>query len=210
MKFKIIIAIVVFANTFIYAQNASKAETILQKVSTTLAQQNNITIEFTHTLENKVVNIKQSSHGSAIIQGDKYLLKYLDNIIIFDEKNNYVISPENEEVNITPAHEIEDESLTPSKLLSFYKKGYTYELQKKEGEIQYIKLIPTQVSKEVSHIILGVNTVKNQITTLTEVGKNNTNTSFNITSYKTNQTLAANTFLFDKEKFKALDYYINE
>ena len=210
MKIKIIAAITLLTGSFIFAQNDPKAEEILQQVSANLAEQKNITLEFTHTLENKIVNIKQSSQGTAIIQGDKYVLNYLDNIILFDEKNSYVISPENEEVNITPADDIDDESLTPSKLLTFYKKGYTYQLQKKAGQVQFIKLTPTQESEEVLYIILGVNTSTNQITSLTEFGKNNTNTSFNITSYKPNQALAANTFIFDIKKYKALDYYINE
>lgn len=210
MKFKLITAIAIFASTFTFAQNSAKAEEILKNVSTSLEKQENITIKFTHTLENKIVNIKQSSNGSAIIQGDKYLLNYLDNIILFDEANSYVISPENEEVNITSANDIDDESLTPSKLLTFYKKGYSYTLGKRAGNKQYIKLTPTKESEEVSHIILAVDVIKNQIVSLTEVGKNNTNTSFNITSYKTNQNLEASTFIFDKSKYEALDYYINE
>lgn len=210
MKNTLIILITLFASTVTFAQNSTKAEEILKKLSTNIESQKNIALEFTHTLENTVVNIKQSSKGSAIIQGNKYVLNYLDNIILFDEVNSYVISPENEEINITNANDIEDDSLTPSKLLSFYKEGYSYVLAKKAGVTQFIKLTPTQESKEVSHIILGVDTTKNQIVSLTEVGKNNTNTSFQITSYKTNQNLDANTFVFDKSKYQALNYYINE
>lgn len=207
---KIIFAITLAVTSFSFGQNNAKAETILNKVSENLAQQKSIRLEFTHTLENKMVNIKQSSKGSAIIQGDNYLVNYLDNVILFDKVNNYVISPENEEVNITPVKDIDDESLTPSKMLSFYKKGYTYQLDKKEGVVQYIKLIPTEESDEVSHILLGIDTNKYQITSLLEVGNNGTNTSFTITSYQTNQDLAANTFVFDKAKYKALGYIINE
>lgn len=211
MKLKITLTLALLATTFFgYSQHLAEAEVILNKVSATLEKQENISIDFIHTLENKVVNIKQSSKGSAIIQGNKYVLNYLDNIILFDEENSYVISPENEEVNITPANDIDSESLTPSKLLSFYKTGYSYQLAEKTGNIQLIKLTPTKESEAVSHIILAVNTERNQISALTEVGKNGTNTSFDITNYTTNQTLAPTTFIFDKDKYVALDYYINE
>lgn len=192
------------------AQNNPKAEAILKKVSEKLVEQQNIKIEFTHSLENKTVNIKQTSKGHAILQGEKYVLHYLDNIILFDEKNSYIISPENEEVNITSVNDMDDESLTPSKMLSFYKKGYIYQLEKKTNSTQFIKLIPTQESEEIDHIILGVDTTKHQIVSLKEVGKNNTNTSFKITNYVTNQDLEPTTFTFDKAKYEALDYYINE
>ena len=210
MKKNIIVAFTLLVTSLGFSQNTPKAQAILDKVSSELEQYKNITIEFTHTLENKAVNIKQTSKGSAIIEGDKYVLNYLDNIILFDKKNNYVISSENEEVNITPASDISDESITPSKLLSFYKKGYTYQLDKKEGIVQYIKLTPTEKSEEVSHILLGINTQNNQISSLTEVGTNGTNTTFIITSYNTNQQLAPNTFVFNKAKYVSLGYYINE
>jgi len=201
---------VLFTITSVFAQNNPKAEAILKNVSNQLAKQKNIKIEFTHTLENKLVNIKQSSIGSAILEGEKYLVKYLDNTILFDEHNSYIISPENEEVNITAVEDMEDESLSPSKMLSFYKKGYTYQLGKKSGNLQYIKLIPTQKSEEVSYIILGVDTQKNQIVSLKEIGNNQTNTTFKITKFITNQTLAPNTFVFNKLKYTQMDYYINE
>ncbi len=210
MKKIFIVAFALGLQTISFGQNNPKAEALLNKVSATLEQQKNISLEFSHTLENKAVNIKQTSKGSAIIEGDKYLVNYLDNIILFDTKNTYVISPENEEINITSTEDADDESMTPSKMLSFYKKGYSYQLNKKEGAIQYIKLIPTQESEEVSHIVLGVHTLKKQITSLTEVGKNGTNTSFTITSYKTNQNLTANTFVFNRKKYLDLDYFINE
>lgn len=210
MKKILLIICTILITPLVFSQTTKNAQSILDKVSSELEQYKNIKIKFTHTLENKAVNIKQSSQGSAVIEGDKYLLNYLDNIILFDQKNNYVISPENEEINITPANDIDDESITPSKLLNFYKKGYTYKLDKKEGNIQYIVLTPTKESEDVSHILLGIDIQKHQITSLTEVGNNGTNTSFSITDYKTNQELDSNTFKFDKKKYEELGYYINE
>ncbi|MGY6647565.1 LolA family protein [Wenyingzhuangia sp. IMCC45574] len=210
MKKAFVFIVALGIQTISFAQNNPKAAALLNKVSTTLEKQKNISLEFDHTLENKMVNIKQTSKGSAIIEGDNYLVNYLDNTILFDTKKTYIISPENEEINITAKEDSDDESMTPSKMLSFYKKGYTFKLSKKEGAIQYIKLLPTQESEEVSHIILGVNTKTNQIQSLMEVGKNGTNTSFTITSYKTNLDLAANTFVFNRKKYLDLDYFINE
>lgn len=210
MKKTTTLIIAIAIQTLSFGQNNPKAQALLNKVSTELEQQKNISLEFDHVLENKAVNIQQTSSGSAIIQGDSYSVNYLDNIILFDTKNIYVISPENEEINITTATDIDEESMTPSKMLSFYKTGYTYQLSEKLGTTQYIKLIPAEESEEVSHIILGVNTTKNQIVSLMEVGKNGTNTTFTITSYQTNLDLTDNTFVFNRKKYLDLDYYINE
>lgn len=210
MKKTFIVALVLAVQTISFGQNNPKAQTLLNKVSAKLEQQKNISLEFKHTLENKAVDIQQTSSGSAIIKGDNYIVNYLDNIILYDSKNMYFINPENEEVNITSAGDIDENSMTPSKMLTFYKKGYTYQLHKKEGAIQYIKLVPTEESDEISHIILGVDTSKNEIVSLTEIGKNGTNTIFTITSYKTNQPLASDTFVFNRKKYIDLDFFINE
>lgn len=210
MKKTFIVALVLAVQTISFGQNNPKAQTLLNKVSAKLEQQKNISLEFKHTLENKAVDIQQTSSGSAIIKGDNYIVNYLDNIILYDSKNMYFINPENEEVSITSAGDIDENSMTPSKMLTFYKKGYTYQLHKKEGAIQYIKLVPTEESDEISHIILGVDTSKNEIVSLTEIGKNGTNTIFTITSYKTNQPLAPDTFVFNRKKYIDLDFFINE
>ena len=212
---KKIIGFVFTAVTFfsVNAQNSKKAEDLLKKVSTTLESYKNIQIKFNHSLINNIVGISQSSKGDAILQDEKYVLHYLDNTILYDDKATYIISPENEEVNITKGGNEED-ALSPSKILYFYKTGYSYiwdETKNVNGkQIQYVKLLPNKTSEEVSHVMLAVDTKTNHIHSLTEVGTNGTNTTFEITEFVTDQDLNKDLFKFDKKKYEDLGYYINQ
>ena len=58
------------------------------------------------------------------VSKEKYKLKFLDAIQLFDGKALYTIVPENEEITITQAEEEEDFGLNPKELLQFYKEGY--------------------------------------------------------------------------------------
>jgi hypothetical protein len=103
--------------------------------------------------------------------------------------------------------------LNPSKLLFFYKKGFTYtwsNIKKiNEKKIQYIKLIPIDSDSETSYFILGINVDSKIIHSIKEVGKNNTTTTFNIEEFHPNQNLSENLFIFDKAKFEQQQYTIN-
>ena len=62
---------------------------------------------------------------------------------LFDGTKVYTIVPDNEEVTIESPSEGEN-TVTPSKMLTFYKEGHTYEwdiLQNVQGrKIQFVKL----------------------------------------------------------------------
>ena len=104
--------------------------------------------------------------------------------------------------------------LTPSKLLFFYKEGYTYiweDLKKIEGKsIQYIKLIPMDSQSESSHFVLGINMSTKNIYSITDIGNNGTQTEFKIEELKFDQDIAANLFTLDEGKYTSLDYTINK
>ena len=60
---------------------------------------------------------------------------------------------------------------------------------------------------EIKSVLLGINTNTKNIYNLIEVGKNNSNTTLTVTKLVTNQTLASDTFKFNKTDYP--DYFIN-
>ncbi|HZH69416.1 MAG TPA: outer membrane lipoprotein carrier protein LolA, partial [Flavobacteriaceae bacterium] len=107
-------------------QNAQKAKTLLDEVSTKVKSYNNIEIEFKYSLTNLKEGINQDTRGDVTLQGDKYLLNMMGATRLFDGTKLYTISPEDEEVTISSIGTDEEDEITPSKMLTFYEKGYTY------------------------------------------------------------------------------------
>lgn len=208
----ILIAFFMVFSTIIFAQNTTKAKELLDKVNAKAKSYDNISIDFKYVLINTEENIKQETHGDVIMQGEKYKLNIMGVTRIYDGKTLYNISPEDEEVTISSENTEDENTITPSKMLSFYEEGYNYSMdivQNINGrKIQYVKLIPIDSKSEIKYVLLGIDIKTKHIYNLIEVGNNNTKTTLTVNSFKTNEPLSKTLFTFNKKKYK--DYFINK
>ncbi|PTM04324.1 MAG: hypothetical protein DA407_13130 [Bacteroidetes bacterium] len=207
---RILIALVVMISITANAQNNAKQ--LLDEVSAKVKSYDNISIDFKYVLVNLEEDINQETRGNVTMQGDQYVLNILGITRIFDGKTLYSISPEDEEVTISSENSQDENTITPSKMLSFYEDGYNYSMdivQNINGrKIQYVKLIPIDSNVEINQVLLGIDINTKHIYNLIEVGSNKTKTTLTVNSFKTNEPLSKTLFTFDKEKYK--DYYINK
>lgn len=200
-----LIAITLISFSQVKAQNSDKAKVLLNEVTTKVKSYNNIAIDF------DVNNNGQNSKGNITLSGDKYVLNYMGITRIFDGSKVYTINPEDEEVTIQNPKKSGDESLTPSKLLTFFNSGYTFSWDISQNvngrNIQYIKLKPTGKS-DVKEILLGIDSKTKHIYNKIDVYKNGSKSTLTVKSFKTNQTLSKNHFTFTESKYPK--YYINK
>lgn len=208
---RIVTLYIMFLGILSFAQNNPKAKQLLDDVYEKTQSYDNISIDFKYSLNNANENINQETRGDVVIKGDQYVLNVLGVTRIFDGKTLYTISPEDEEVTISSDNTEDQNTITPSKMLSFYKDGYTYEMdivQDVNGrKIQYIKLNPIDTNSEIKQVLLGIDSTTKHIYSLIEMGKNGTKTTLTVNSFKTNEPISKTLFTFDKNKYK--DYYIN-
>jgi len=205
MKNILLLAIISFANFTGFSQNSTEAKKLLDEVAAKVEIYKNIEIEFNHSLDNLDADVHQETRGKAIMQGDMYHLNYMGTEQIFDGKKVYLIIHEDEEVIIQKPSD-EDETLTPSKMFSFYKNGYTYAMGSLENlkgvKIQYVELIPIDTNSDIKTIKVGIDVKSKHIYNIIETGKNNTVTTLEVRSFKTNQKISEKLFVFDLAKYK--------
>lgn len=204
--------ILVMMSVFVMnAQSADKAKNLLKEVSSKVKAYDNMVIDFKYTLENLTEKVSQETRGDVSINGDKYVLNLMGTTQMFDGKKIYTIIPEDQEINISNYIEEDDNSITPSKMFSFYEEGYTYKwdiTQDVKGrKIQYIKLTPIDSKADVKNILLGIDTQTKHIYNLIQTQDNGTKITITVKSFKTNQPLAKNLFTFSESRYK--DFYIN-
>ncbi|MEJ2113874.1 MAG: outer membrane lipoprotein carrier protein LolA, partial [Flavobacteriaceae bacterium] len=194
--------LILFISVSLNAQKSQEASALLDEVSQKVENYENISIEFKYALSNAEENINQETRGDVVLQGDKYRLNILGATRIFDGKTLYTISPDDEEVTISSHNAESDNSITPSKMLSFYEDGFTYAMdivQNIKGrKIQYVKLTPIDSNSEIKYVLLGIDTQTKHIYNLIEVGKNGTKTTLTVNSFKTNEPLSKAIFSFDE------------
>ena len=209
---RIVVLLVLFISVTIFAQNSSEAKSLLDEVNAKVKSYKNISIDFKYVLSNSEENISQETRGNVVMQDEKYVLNVLGITRIYDGKTLYSISPEDEEVTISTENIEDENTITPSKMLSFYENGYNYSMdiiQNLNGrKIQYIKLLPINSNSEIKHVLLGIDIKTKHIYNLIEIGSNNTKTTLTVNSFKTNEPLSKTLFTFDESKYKG--YYINK
>lgn len=203
--------IALFLCIFVNAQD-KKAKDLLDDVTAKIKTYNNITIDFKYTLNNSKENINQDSKGNVTLDGDKYVLNFMGVTKIYDGKKTYTIVPEDEEVSVSSINDEDEKLITPSKMLTFFNSGYKYswDIQQsvKGRKIQYIKLIPNSSKEKIKEIHLGIDIQTKTIYNLLQIDKKGTKTTLTVNSFKTNQPLPKNQFIFVASKYP--NYYINK
>ena len=198
-------------STLALAQGPEQAKYLLNQVSVEIKKQKNLRLEFQYVLENKEEQIKQETEGKVTLAGDQYKLEFLEVIQLFDGKKTYTIVPENEEVTVSIPDEGEAISVNPSKLLSFYEKGYDYHWdinQRVVGRnIQFVKLIPSEENEDIQYLLLGIDVAKNSIYRLIEIGNKKTTTTLTIINQEENISLPEDYFEFNSSEYP--NFYIN-
>ena len=196
----------------------NNAKTLLDEVSSRMGAYTNMTIAFSSSLSNEDAGIKEGDEppnkGVIILQDEKYNLDYLGNTFIFDGKKLYVINHDEQEIAINDGDfDTDDGFIYPSKLLTFYKEGYSFSMGKiktiKGKKIQFVELTPIDSASDIVKVELGIEMSTKHIYQLTQTGANTSKTTFLITAFKNNQELPKVTFTFDKDSYLKKNYTID-
>lgn len=211
-KIFLFLSCVLLLNNTLSAQNSAKAKALLDEVTAKVNSYQNIAIDFNFEMRNAMGDLQQESKGNVIIAKDNYELNFMGVKKISDGKKIYTISSEDEEVTISNFNANDPESLLPSELLTFYKKGYEYHwdiVQNVKGrKIQYIKLKPTNNKSDLKEVLLGIDSQTKNIYNKIDIAKNGTKSILTVNSFKTNQTISKNHFTFTESMYP--NYYINK
>lgn len=210
MKKIMTFTVICLVATATFAQNSAKE--LLDKVAAKVESYDNIEIEFNHVFENVEADIKQEARGKVMLKKDLYHLYYMGTEQVFDGTKTYLIIHEDEEVIIQNVEDMEEEeNITPSKLFSFYKNGYTYEMggiKTVNGiKTQEVILKPIDSDSTVDNIVVSIDNKTNHIYSISETGKNSSKTVLTIRSMETNQPISEKLFIFDDNKYRVEKKY---
>ena len=201
------ILLLTFSNLF--SQNDLKVEQLLDKVSFNIDQSTSYSLNFSYIIDD---DIAQKRKGNIVISKNKYILEFLGVKQISDSNFIYTIVPENQEVMISKIQKEDEENISPSNILKFYRQGYEIEMDQLKVEsglsIQFLKLTPNFSDSEISHIFLGININNNNIYKVIEVGKNNSKTMLKIENISYNLKINEDVFDFKEDDYEG--YYIEK
>ena len=208
-----VLFLLVFIINISYSQTSIEGKNLLNQVSDKMGSYSSIQFDFSYVLNNRKEQINQESSGKITVSGDLYKLDFLDATQLYDGNLIYTIVPENEEITITnPDDELNEYTISPSYLLSFYKEGYDYQWDIKQfirnRNIQFIKLVPVDENTDIQYLLVGVDIDTKHLFRIIEIGNNGTQTILTIEEMKTNVSLPINFFQFEKKDYP--NFYIIE
>ena len=218
MKRSGILFLSLFITAISLSQNDEKAKSLLDEVSIKMGAYENMYIGFSQTLSNEDAGIKEGDEppirGEINLQGEKYSLNYLGNKFIYDGKKLHVINNDEKEISISESDFSGDDGfIYPSKLLTFYKEGYSLQMGKvqniKGRSIQFVTLNPIDSNSEIVKVELAIDAKTKHIYKLIQTGANGSKTTFTITEFKKNEDLPDNFFTFNRAEYLKQNYTID-
>ena len=218
MKRSGILFLSLFITAISLSQNDEKAKSLLDEVSIKMGAYENMYIGFSQTLSNEDAGIKEGDEppirGEINLQGEKYSLNYLGNKFIYDGKKLHVINNDEKEISISESDFSGDDGfIYPSKLLTFYKEGYSLQMGKvqniKGRSIQFVTLNPIDSNSEIVKVELAIDAKTKHIYKLIQTGANASKTTFTITEFKKNEDLPDNFFTFNRAEYLKQNYTID-
>lgn len=192
-----------------FSQNNTKADEVLNALSTKLEALETMKIEFSYIMGNAAEKINESKSGSIYIKGDKYRLYIADQLIISDGVTIWTILKDSKEVqinNVDPKNQN-----TPNKMLTSYNKNYRAKFIKEAPSqgfvMQTIDLTPN-TTQSFYKIRLEINKSKNIMHSSTIYDKNGTTYTYLVSSFTENPKVFDSRFTFNKSEYA--DYEIND
>ncbi len=194
--------VLLFSFGMLHAQSKKDAEKLLESVINKIASYNNFEADLSYTMVNTEMNIDEKKTGKIYVLGDKYRIEMPGQTIISDGKTLWTYIEDSEEVMVSNIED-NDESISPTKILTSYNKDYDAKFDKdatyKNSNLKLINLKPSE-GKNFEKMSVLVNSKKLELENFSVYDKNGNVFTYHIINLKPNIDLPADTFTFDPKK----------
>jgi outer membrane lipoprotein-sorting protein len=187
------------------AQNDKRAKDLLDKLSNKTKNLKSYKLHFTFVLNNREQNISQTKEGVLTVKGNKYHLKFDGQEIFCDGNNIYTYLKASNEAQLQSVDELDEESITPEKILTIYEKGFKFRLNEEDKSmpsLTVVDLYPLEPKKKDYSIIrLYIDEGKLFVQKALIRGKNGSDYTYNIKTMESNPEVTDAQFVFDKSRY---------
>lgn len=211
MKRILIVVAALLATMAVLGQNDQKAKDLLEQTSKKMQSFQTLSANFTFTMENAKMNIKEQNSGSLLLKGKKYQVKLPDlGLQVFsDGKTVWNFMESANQCMITNVGDDAQGGIDPSAIFNIYQEGYTFkfiaEKQEAGKTISYVDLFPQDKSTEFQKITVGVDKAKMMVHSLVTHGNDGNQYGIYVKEFKTDQPVADSEFLFNPAKHTSVE-----
>lgn len=151
----------------------------------------------------------RAAKGEALVKGQKFKMKMADQEILTDGKLMATYMKESNEVTLQDYDPQEIGDLSPTKIYLAYKNGYknTFIGETKANGRTYenVRLTPTASNSQISKVELKIDKENKSIKGWKIFAKGNDATTFEVTDFTPNATLADTEFVYNRKNFPGVE-----
>ena len=192
-----------------------EAKAILDEATSKINSFPAVNASFSYTIIDKIEDTESTHEGNVQFMDNKFKLEFAGVITYSNGKAKWVYMPEVEEVNVYSIEENQDEQTDllndPKKLLTIYEEGFKYKLLGEEtvdGNVCYkIDLVPEDLSKSYSRIMIWIDKNEKKIYQLKYYGKAGKNFIITINQLEGIENPQESDFVFNKEDYPDAEVY---
>lgn len=185
-----------------------KASDILEEVTQKTKSYHSIKMDFDYRMENPGANINEVTHGEVLVSGDKYRLDIAGQLVICNGKTIWTVIKDAEEVQINEVYE-DDDSFSPTKILSDYSKDYKSKLDPKVNELNgvsvYLLELTPNEEKTFKQVNLYIRKDEMQPYRMEIFDYNDSVYTYTITNFEPDVEVTDSDFTFSKDEFPGYD-----
>lgn len=196
-KITIFVTFIFIANMLMAQSADKKATAILDEISAKTKSFKTLRIEFSYTMENTKEKVKDNFNGTLLSKGDKYKLSIAGQDVISDGKTSWTYLKDAKEVQINDVG-TDDESFTPTKMLTSYSANYNSKFIEEKNNKQVIELTPKKKGKTLIKVRLTIDKLKKQVSSFVMYDKSGNTFTYTVNKFISDPPLSDKDFVFNK------------
>jgi outer membrane lipoprotein carrier protein len=206
MKIVSLLLLAILKTALASGQNDPQAIKILDNFSSNASKAPSISMTFKMITTDLTENRSDTVNGSIILNKDKYMLSLGDNLVWYNGETNWNYLEAEKEVTITKPDK-KDNSFQnrPSLIFSMYKSGYKSRLIEEKTDRYIIDLYPEDLKSDLVRVRLDIKKSDLSMKSLEYKRRDGLVVTLQILEYDLKQKPAADTFVFQAEKYKGVE-----
>lgn len=206
MKILISILLFLFVSSGASAQQDPQAVKILDAFAAKASGAPSVSMDFNIVTVDHLEESSDTLTGSVILSKDRYRLELPENIIFFNGESSWSYLPDEKEVTVTKVDKSDDSFMSrPSAVFSIHKSGYKSRLVEETSDAYLVDLYPEDIKSELIRIRLTIGKSQLDLKSLEYKRKDGITATLHVLKYDLTKKVPADTFTFQKEKYKGVE-----
>lgn len=199
MKFKITILLAFLFTGTLYAQN--NAQRLLKKTLDKMSSYKNFSSGLSYAMVNEQNDIHEKKTGTIYVEGDKFRIALMGQIIISDGTSMWTVIKDSKEVMLSTLDPNDPSNVSPTKILEEYS-DYKAKFEKGQRKHNLKTLILTSKKKSTfNKVTITIDAVKYLVKKFSLYDDDGNIFTYDIFNFKANVNFPPGTFTFDPKDF---------